>query len=106
MGDNLEVSLYAQRFEATVATRVGGGLPCRLVGRHCESGDTLSAGVLLRNPSPGDLIAVPATGAYTYSLSNNYNGARRPPVVFCGEGGSRAVVRRETYEDLMRRDLS
>ncbi|MFB7662390.1 diaminopimelate decarboxylase [Kitasatospora sp. NPDC056138] len=106
MGDNLEVSLYAQRFEATVATRVGGGEPCRLVGRHCESGDTLSDGVLLRDPRPGDLIAVPATGAYTYALSNNYNGARRPPVVFCGEGRSRAVVRRETYEDLMRRDLA
>lgn len=105
MGDNLEVSLYGQRFEATVATRVGGGQPCTLVGRHCESGDTLSAGVPLRDPRPGDLIAVPATGAYTYSLSNNYNGARRPPVVLCRDGHSRAVVRRETYDDLMRRDL-
>ncbi|WP_405731460.1 diaminopimelate decarboxylase [Streptomyces sp. NBC_01537] len=105
MGDNLEVSLYGQRFEATVATRFGGGEPCRLVGRHCESGDTLSAGVPLRDPRPGDLIAVPVTGAYTYSLSNNYNGARRPPVVFCRDGRSRPVVRRETYEDLMRRDV-
>ncbi|GAA3112627.1 diaminopimelate decarboxylase [Streptomyces rectiviolaceus] len=105
MGDNLEVSLYGQRFEATVATRVGGGQPCALVGRHCESGDILSAGVPLQDPRPGDLIAVPATGAYTYSLSNNYNGARRPPVVFCRDGRSRAVVRRETYDDLMRRDL-
>ncbi|WP_343235135.1 diaminopimelate decarboxylase [Streptomyces sp. SID10853] len=105
MGDNLEVSLYGQRFEATVATRAGEGQPCTLVGRHCESGDTLSAGVPLPDPRPGDLIAVPATGAYTYSLSNNYNGARRPPVVFCRDGHSRAVVRRETYDDLMRRDL-
>jgi diaminopimelate decarboxylase len=105
MGDNLEVSLYGQRFEATVATRVGGGEPCRLVGRHCESGDTLSAGVLLDDPRPGDLIAVPVTGAYTYSLSNNYNGSCRPPVVFCRDGQSRAVVRRETHADLMRRDL-
>ncbi|MFC9325465.1 diaminopimelate decarboxylase [Kitasatospora sp. NPDC057015] len=105
MGDNLEVSLYGQRFEATVATRVGGGGRCRLVGRHCESGDVLSAGVPLRDPRPGDLVAVPATGAYTYALSNNYNGARRPPVVFCRDGGHRAVVRRESYEDLMRRDL-
>ncbi|MFB7248412.1 diaminopimelate decarboxylase [Streptomyces populi] len=105
MGDNLEVSLYGQRFEATVATRVGAGDPCILVGRHCESGDTLSTHVPLADPQPGDLIAVPATGAYTYSLSNNYNGARRPPVVFCRDGRSRAVVRRETYADLMRRDL-
>ncbi|WP_030991321.1 diaminopimelate decarboxylase [Streptomyces sp. NRRL S-1813] len=111
MGDNLEVSLYGQRFEATVATRVrapADGSPgerCRVVGRHCESGDVLSTGVFLQDPRPGDLIAVPATGAYTYSLANNYNAARRPPVVFCRDGRSRPVVRRETYADLMRRDL-
>ncbi|MEU2925812.1 diaminopimelate decarboxylase [Streptomyces sp. NPDC007251] len=105
MGDNLEVALYGQRFEATVATRVGGGNPYRLVGRHCESGDILSAGVQLRDPRPGDLIAVPVTGAYCFSLSNNYNGALRPPVVFCRDGEARAVVRRETYDDLQRRDL-
>lgn len=106
MGDNLEVALYGQRFEATVATRVGGGEPCHLVGRHCESGDTLSAGVRLRDPQPGDLIAVPVTGAYCFSLSNNYNGALRPPVVFCRDGKARAVVRRETYSDLLSRDVS
>jgi diaminopimelate decarboxylase len=106
MGDNLEVSLYQQRFEAAVATRpTGEGELCRLVGRHCESGDTLSAGVPLQDPSVGDLIAVPVTGAYTYALSNNYNGARRPPVVLVRDGEHRAVVRRETYADLMRRDL-
>ncbi|MFD9407682.1 diaminopimelate decarboxylase [Streptomyces sp. NPDC059989] len=105
MADNLEVALYGQRFEATVATRVGGGEPHHLVGRHCESGDALSAGVPLRDPRPGDLIAVPATGAYCFSLSNNYNGALRPPVVFCQGGEARAVVRRETYGDLTRRDL-
>ncbi|GGY64091.1 diaminopimelate decarboxylase [Streptomyces xanthochromogenes] len=106
MGDNLEVSLYQQRFEAAVARRpTGGGELCRLVGRHCESGDSLSVGVRLADPRVGDLIAVPATGAYTYALSNNYNGARRPPVVFVRDGAHRAVVRRETYTDLMRRDL-
>ncbi|GHE14429.1 diaminopimelate decarboxylase [Streptomyces alanosinicus] len=106
MADNLEVSLYQQRFEAAVATRpTGQGEPCRLVGRHCESGDTLSIGVPLQDPRVGDLIAVPVTGAYTYALSNNYNGARRPPVVFVRDGAHRAVVRRETYDDLMRRDL-
>ncbi|RAG82744.1 diaminopimelate decarboxylase [Streptacidiphilus pinicola] len=106
MGDNLEVSLYQQRFEAAVATRpTGAGELCRLVGRHCESGDTLSADVPLDDPRVGDLIAVPVTGAYTYALSNNYNGARRPPVVFVRDGEHRPVVRRETYADLMRRDL-
>ncbi|MEU6115153.1 diaminopimelate decarboxylase [Streptomyces sp. NPDC047117] len=105
MGDNLEPMLYGQRFEATVAARVGGGDPCDLVGRHCESGDTLIRDVPLRDPRPGDVIAVPVTGAYCYSLSNNYNGARRPPVVFCANGTAHEVVRRETYEDLLRRDV-
>ncbi|MFE7107867.1 diaminopimelate decarboxylase [Streptomyces sp. NPDC057575] len=106
MGDNLEVALYGQRFEATVATRVGGGRPHRLVGRHCESGDVITPGtVLLQDPRPGDLIAVPVTGAYTYSLTNNYNGALRPPVIFCRDGRSWPVVRRETYADLIARDL-
>ncbi len=104
MGDNLEPMLYGQRFEATVTSRVGGGEPHDLVGRHCESGDTLVRDVPLRAPAVGDLIAVPVTGAYCYSLANNYNGALRPPVVFCRDGEARAVVRRETYEDLLRRD--
>ncbi|MFE5326727.1 diaminopimelate decarboxylase [Embleya sp. NPDC056575] len=105
MGDNLEVSLYGQRFEATVVNRVGGGEAVNLVGKHCESGDRISTGVALREPRVGDVVAVPVTGAYCHTMSNNYNGARRPPVIFVGGGRSRAVVRRETYEDLRRRDL-
>lgn len=105
MGDNLEVSLYGQRFEATVATRVGGGERVNLVGKHCESGDRISTGVPLQQPQVGDVVAVPVTGAYCYTMANNYNGARRPPVVFCRDGAARAVVRRETFDDLMRRDL-
>ena len=105
MADNLEVSLYGQRFEATVANRVGGGELYSLVGRHCESGDILIDGVRLQDPKVGDIIAVPVTGAYCLTMANNYNGARRPPVVFCLDGLARAVVRRETYEDLLSRDL-
>ncbi len=105
MADNLEVSLYGQRFEATVADRVGGGDPVDLVGRHCESGDVLSAGVALRDPRVGDVIAVPATGAYCFTMRNGYNGARRPPVVFVRDGDARVVVRREGYEDLLRLDV-
>ncbi|MGI9136070.1 MAG: diaminopimelate decarboxylase, partial [Candidatus Nanopelagicales bacterium] len=74
MADNLEVSLYGQRFEATIVDAVGGGEPVTLVGRHCESGDMLSEGVLLRDPKPGDIVAVPVTGAYCFTMSNNYNG--------------------------------
>ena len=106
MADNLEVSLYGQRFEATVANRVGGGDLYTLVGRHCESGDTLIDGVQLQDPKVGDIIAVPVTGAYCLTMANNYNGARRPPVVMCRDGVARPVVRRETYDDLLARDIN
>ena len=105
MGDNLDVSLYQQRFEATMSGRVGGGDPVELVGRHCESGDCLAHAVPLRDPQVGDVVAVPVTGAYCFTMANNYNGARKPPVVFASGGTARAVVRRETYADLLARDL-
>ena len=105
MGDNLEVALVGQRFEATIANRVGGGQPVTVVGRHCESGDVLSENVPLRDAVVDDLLAVPATGAYCYTMSNNYNGARRIPVVFVADGQSRLVVRRETWPDLLSRDV-
>jgi diaminopimelate decarboxylase len=105
MGDNLEVSLTGQRFEATIASRVGGGEPVTVVGRHCESGDVLSDGVALREATVGDLLAVPVTGAYCYTMANQYNGARRVPVVFAAEGQARLVVRRDTWDELLTRDV-
>ncbi|WP_235732524.1 diaminopimelate decarboxylase [Mycolicibacterium septicum] len=105
MGDNLEVSLTGQRFEATIADRVGGGETVSVVGRHCESGDQLIDAVALREPKVGDLLAVPVTGAYCYTMSNQYNGARRVPVVFAHNGTARLVVRRDTWEDLLSRDV-
>jgi len=105
MGDNLEVSLYGQRFEATLVDRVGGDTTVTVVGRHCESGDQLIDGVPLDNPVVGDLLAVPVTGAYCYTMSNQYNGARRIPVVFAGGGDARLVVRRDTWADLLARDV-
>ena len=105
MADNLEASTYVgQRFEATMVDRVGGGEVVNLVGRQCESGDRLAAGIQLREPQPGELVAMPMTGAYTHTLANNYNGALRPAVVFCRDGESRPVVRRETYKDLLARE--
>jgi diaminopimelate decarboxylase len=106
MGDNLEVALVGQRFEATIANRVGGGDPVTVVGRHCESGDVLSADVPLRDPAVGDLLAIPVTGAYCFTMSNNYNGARRIPIVFASGGSTRLVVRRETWADLLSRDVA
>jgi diaminopimelate decarboxylase len=105
MGDNLEVSLTGQRFEATIADRVGGGETVSVVGRHCESGDQLIDAVALREPKVGDLLAIPVTGAYCYTMSNQYNGARRVPVVFAHNGTARLVVRRDTWDDLLARDV-
>ena len=107
MGDNLEVSLYGQRFEAAIAGRLDGPdlETVSVVGRHCESGDVLVDGVALSAPSVGDLLAVPATGAYCYTMANNYNGSRRIPVVFARDGQAREVVRRERWDDLLARDV-
>ena len=107
MGDNLEVALFDQRFEAAIADRVdaGDGEPVTVVGRHCESGDVLVDGIELPSPCVGDLLAVPATGAYCFTMANNYNGNRRIPVVFATGGAARLVVRRETLEDLLARDV-
>jgi diaminopimelate decarboxylase len=78
---------------------------CQLAGKHCESGDVIVRDVALPNPVPGDLVVTPATGAYGHAMANNYNGVPRPPVVFCSGGNARVVVRRETYDDLMSRDV-
>ena len=106
MGDNLEVALFEQRFEAGIVGRFDGPAETvTVVGRHCESGDVLVDGVPLADPRVGDLLAVPATGAYCYTMANNYNGNRRIPVVFADQGAARLVVRRETWDDLMARDV-
>lgn len=105
MGDNMEVSLYGQRFEAALVGRGGGGERVTVVGRHCESGDELIDGIELNSPVVGDLLAVPVTGAYCYTMSNQYNGARRIPVVFVSGGDARLVVRRDTWADLLSRDV-
>jgi diaminopimelate decarboxylase len=107
MSDNLRPMLYGAEYEAVVADRplAAGTERCHLVGMHCESGDVLVRDVALSDPAPGDVIATPVTGAYGYALANNYNSVPRPPVVFCGDGRPRLVVRRETYEDLTARDV-
>ncbi len=107
MGDNLEVSLYGQRFEAGLVDRASGARTetVSVVGRHCESGDVLVDGVAIAEPQVGDLLGIPVTGAYCHTMANNYNGSRRIPVVFVGDGASRLVVRRETWADLLARDV-
>jgi len=106
MSDNLRPMLYGSVYEATIADRLApGGELCRVAGKHCESGDVLIHDVHLHDPRPGDVLVTPVTGAYGHAMANNYNGVPRPPVIFCREGEARVVVRRETFEDLGRRDV-
>src|ERR687890_1739256 len=105
MSDNLRPMLYGARYEAEIADRFGGSDEVTIAGMHCESGDILVREVLLDDPRPGDVLVTPATGAYGHAMANNYNALRRPPVILCRDGDARAVVRRETYDDLTARDV-
>jgi diaminopimelate decarboxylase len=105
MSDNLRPMLYGARYEAEIADRFGGDELCTIAGKHCESGDILQRDVLLDDPRVGDVLVMPATGAYGHAMANNYNAIPRPPVVFCKDGDARLVVRRETLDDLTLRDV-
>jgi diaminopimelate decarboxylase len=105
MSDNLRPMLYGARYEAEIADRFGGRIPCTIAGMHCESGDILVQDATLDDPRPGDVLVIPATGAYGHAMANNYNAVPRPPVIFCSEGAARVVIRRETYDDLTLREL-
>ena len=104
MSDNLRPMLYGARYEAEIADRFGGTDEFTIAGMHCESGDILVRDVALDDPRPGDVLVIPATGAYGHAMANNYNALPRPPVVFCRDGDARVVVRRETLDDLTARD--
>jgi len=105
MSDNLRPMLYGARYEAEIVDRFGGGVRCHLTGKHCESADVIARDVELDDPRVGDIVVTPATGAYGHAMANNYNGVPRPPVIFAKDGDARVVVRRETYEDLLARDV-
>ncbi len=105
MSDNLRPMLYGARYEVEVADRFGGGTPCHVTGKHCESGDVIVRDATLADPRVGDILVTPGTGAYGYAMANNYNGVPRPPVVFVAGGDARVVVRREHTDDLFARDV-
>ncbi len=107
MSDNIRSALYAADYSARIADRVSGADPVlvRVAGKHCESGDIVVRDEYLPGDvAPGDLLAVPATGAYCWSLSSNYNYLGRPPVVAVRDGRARVIVRGETEADLLSRD--
>ncbi|MFG2995905.1 diaminopimelate decarboxylase [Streptomyces sp. NPDC048340] len=108
MSDNIRTALYDAEYGVSLVSRVSDAEPMlvRVVGKHCESGDIVVKDAFLpADLAPGDLLAVPATGAYCRSMASNYNHALRPPVVAVRDGQARVIVRRETEEDLLSLDL-
>ncbi|MER5971248.1 diaminopimelate decarboxylase [Streptomyces sp. NPDC002055] len=108
MSDNIRTALYDAEYSVALVSRTSDAEPMlsRVVGKHCESGDIVVRDAFLpADLAPGDLIAVPATGAYCRSMASNYNHALRPPVVVVKDGEARVIVRRETEEDLLRLDV-
>ncbi len=107
MADNIRPALYGAAYTAELVARPGDGdlHPVTIAGKYCESGDILIERVDLPRLSPGDRLAIPASGAYCLAMASNYNQAYRPAVVFIENGESRLVQRRETVEDLLRRDV-
>ncbi|MEI2820854.1 MAG: diaminopimelate decarboxylase [Marmoricola sp.] len=108
MSDNIRTALYDADYSATVANRSSQATPtlARVVGKHCEAGDIVVRDEFLPSDvRPGDLIAVPATGAYCRSMASNYNQVPRPPVVSVRDGQTTVIVRRETEDDLLATDM-
>ena len=108
MSDNIRPSLYGAEYTTILANRTSTAphVSSRLVGKHCETGDIVIREIDLPNDIvPGDLLAVPATGAYGRSMASNYNHVPRPPVVAVKDGKARVIVRRETEADLLRLDI-
>ncbi|KAA1423829.1 diaminopimelate decarboxylase [Mumia zhuanghuii] len=108
MSDNVRTALYDADYSCSLASRASTAPPVlsRVVGKHCESGDIVVKDEFLPDDvAPGDLVAVPGTGAYCRSLASNYNHVPRPAVVAVKDGAARLIVRRETEDDLLRLDV-
>ncbi len=107
MSDNIRTALYQSVYEPTLANKADQPRTeiVTLCGKHCESGDAVVIDMPLQPAEIGDIACVFGTGAYCYTMSSNYNGQPRPAIVFVKDGHARTVTRRETYDDLMARDL-
>jgi diaminopimelate decarboxylase len=108
MSDNIRTALYDADYSCTIASRHSDAAPVlgRVVGKHCEAGDIVVKDEFVPGDiAPGDLLAVPGTGAYCRSMASNYNHALKPPVVAVSGGVATTVVRRETEDDLLRTDV-
>lgn len=107
MADNIRPSLYEAVYSVEIANREAGGVASdvTIAGKYCETGDVLVEHVDLPPLVPGDLLALPAAGAYCVSMASNYNMALKPAVVLVNDGSARLIRRRETYDDLLRGDV-
>jgi diaminopimelate decarboxylase len=107
MGDNIRPALYGAKYEAVVANKMNEKKTgeVTIAGRFCESGDILIRDIGLPPLAPGDIIAIPASGAYCLPMASNYNASLRPAVIMVREGKGRLIRRRETFADLTRCDL-
>ena len=107
MSDNIRTALYNADYEAVIANKADQPRTeiVTLCGKHCESGDAVVLDGSLQTPEIGDTVCVFGTGAYCYTMSSSYNGQPRPGIVFVKDGKARVVTRRETYADLMARDI-
>jgi diaminopimelate decarboxylase len=107
MSDNPRPQLYDARYTAVSAARADepASEVVSVAGMHCESGDVLIDDVALPSPRRGDLLAVPATGAYTLAMASNYNGVTRPAALLVRDGSARVIRRREAIEDLLRHEV-
>jgi diaminopimelate decarboxylase len=107
MGDNIRPALYQAEYEVVAATKANQEAveKVTIAGKYCESGDLLASNIMLPTLESGDLLAIPAAGAYCPSMASNYNMNPRPPMVLVKDGKSRLIRRRESYQDLMHCDM-
>ena len=107
MTDNPRYILYQSEYSVAVANKINepADYVATVAGRCCESGDLVQENAKIQTPEPGDILAVFCTGAYNYSMASNYNRVPKPPIVMISEGKSKVIVKRETYEDLVKNDI-
>jgi diaminopimelate decarboxylase len=103
MSDNIRPMLYDALYEGMLANKAGVAADTRVTvaGKHCESGDILIRDAVLARPEPGDILVMPATGAYCFAMASNYNGSPRPAVILVRDGQARVIIERESYADLV-----
>ena len=107
MTDNPRYALYKSEYTVLNASRAGekADYECTVAGRCCESGDRIAENIFMARPERGDIIAVLTTGAYNYAMASNYNRVPRPAMVMIADGKARLVVKRESFEDMIRNEI-